>query len=87
MRTRLRVLGVATATAVAAVAVPLVTSSEAHAARFTGGDVVVYRVGDGRPQRSPNAAAPVFLDEYGPTGTEIQSVPLPTDHVGGQLPA
>ena len=31
MRTRLRVLGITAATAVAAVAVPLVTSSEAHA--------------------------------------------------------
>ncbi len=77
MRTRLRVLGVATATAVAAVAVPLVTSSEAHAARFTGGDVVVYRVGTGASALS-NAAAPVFLDEYGPSGTKIQSVALPT---------
>jgi hypothetical protein len=77
MRTRLRVLGVATATAVAAVAVPLVTSSEAHAARFTGGDVVVYRVGSGASALS-NAAAPVFLDEYGPTGTKVQSVALPT---------
>jgi hypothetical protein len=77
MRTRLRVLGVATATAVAAVAVPLVTSSEAHAARFTGGDVVVYRVGTGASALS-NAAAPVFLDEYGPTGTKVQSVAIPT---------
>ena len=25
-----------------------------------------------------NAAAPVFLDEYGPTGTKVQSVALPT---------
>ena len=77
MRTRLRVLGVATASAVAAVAIPLVTSSQAHAARFTGGDVVVYRVGTGASALS-NAAAPVFLDEYGPTGTAIQSIPLPT---------
>ena len=65
MRTRLRVLGVATAVATAAVVVPLVTSSEANAARFTGGDVVVYRVGTGASALS-NAAAPVFLDEYGP---------------------
>ena len=82
MRTRLRVLGVATATAVAAVAVPLVTSSEAHAARFTGGDVVVYRVGAGASALS-NAAAPVFLDEYGPSGTKIQSVALPTTTAEG----
>ena len=82
MRTRLRVLGVATATAVAAVAVPLVTSSEAHAARFTGGDVVVYRVGYGRV-RPLERAAPVFLDEYGPTGTKVQSVALPTPRPRG----
>src|SRR6478672_2391021 len=82
MRTRLRVLGATVATAVAAVAVPLVTSSEAHAARFTGGDVVVYRVGSGGSALS-NAAAPVFLDEYGPTGTKLQSVALPTTTAEG----
>ena len=37
---------------------------EAQAARFTGGNVVVYRVGVGAALT--NAAAPVFLDEYGP---------------------
>lgn len=79
MRTRLRVLGVATATAVAAAVVPLVTSSDAHAARFTGGNVVVYRVGAVGGGALTNAAAPVFLDEYGPTaGPAIQSVALPT---------
>ncbi len=82
MRTRLRVLGVATAVATAAVVVPLVTSSQANAARFTGGNVVVYRVGTGAAALS-NAAAPVFLDEYGPTGTKIQSVPLPTTSTEG----
>jgi hypothetical protein len=76
MRTRLRVLGVTAAAAVAAIAVPLV-SSQAHAARFTGGDVVVYRVGTGGAALT-NAAAPVFLDEYSPTGTKLQSVALPT---------
>jgi hypothetical protein len=84
MRTRLRVLGATVATAVAVVAVPLVTSSQAHAARFTGGDVVVYRVGSGAALT--NAAAPVFLDEYGPTGTRIQSVALPTTASQGNAP-
>ena len=82
MRTRLRVLGVVTAIATTAVVVPLVTSSEAHAARFTGGNVVVYRVGTGASALS-NAAAPVFLDEYGPTGTKVQSVALPTTSTEG----
>jgi hypothetical protein len=77
MRTRLRVLGAMAVTTAVAIAVPLVTTSDAHAARFTGGDVVVYRVGDGGSALT-NAAAPVFLDEYGPTGTKVQSVALPT---------
>ncbi len=81
MRTRLRVLGVATAIATTAVVVPLVTSSEANAARFTGGNVVIYRVGAGAALS--NAAAPVFLDEYSPTGTKIQSVALPTTSTEG----
>jgi hypothetical protein len=77
MRTRLRVLGGSVTVAVlAAVAVPLLTSPQAQAARFTGGNVVVYRVGAGGPLT--NAAAPVFLDEYGPTGAKVQSVALPT---------
>jgi hypothetical protein len=77
MRTRLRVLGATAAAMAVGFAVPLVTSSEAHAARFTGGDVVVYRVGDGTTPLT-NAAAPVFLDEYGATGTPVQSIALPT---------
>ncbi len=86
MRTRLRVLGITAATAVAAVAVPLVTSSAAHAGGFTGGDVVVYRVGDGGSALT-NAAAPVFLDEYTSGGTKVQSVALPTTSTRGQHPA
>jgi hypothetical protein len=77
MRTRLRVLGLTAMATAAAIAVPLVTTSDAQAARFTGGNVVVYRVGDGSGALT-NAAAPVFLDEYGPTGTKAQSVALPT---------
>jgi hypothetical protein len=83
MRTRLRVLGVATAVATAAVVVPLVTSSQASAARFAGGDLVVYRVGAGGATALSNAAAPVFLDEFGPTGTPIQSIALPTTTTEG----
>src|SRR3954454_15479773 len=77
MRTRLRVAGATLATAAVAVTVPLVTSSQAHAARFTGGDVVVYRVGTGTAALT-NAAAPVFLDEYGSARTRVQSGGLPT---------
>ena len=75
MRTRMRALGLTAVATAVAIAVPLVTSSDANAARFTGGNVVVYRVGDGGSALT-NAAAPVFLDEYGPTGTKAQSVAL-----------
>ena len=77
MRTRLRILGAVVATSVAAVAVPLLTSSDADAARFTIDNLVVYRVGSGAPLS--NAAAPVFLDEYTQAGgAPVQSIALPT---------
>ncbi len=44
---------------------------------FTAGNVVVYRVGIGGSYNITGAAAPVFLDEYTPGGTLVQSVPLP----------
>ncbi len=43
---------------------------------FTGGDVVVYRVGDGSISLT-NGGNPIFLDEYSPTGTLVQSVEMP----------
>ena len=85
MRTRLRVLGgTVTVAVIAAIAVPLVTTSQAQAARFTGGNLVVYRVGSGAALT--NAAAPVFLDEYGPTGAKVQSIALPTAAAEGNAP-
>ncbi len=77
MRTRLRVLGAMAVTAAVAVAVPVLTSSDAHAARFTGGDLVVYRVGSGSAALD-NSATAVFLDEYTSGGSKLQSVALPT---------
>ena len=53
----------------------------AEAAPFTGGNVVVYRVGTGAALT--NAAAPVFLDEYSPSGTQVQSIALPTSGADG----
>ncbi len=47
------------------------------AAPFTPGNLVIYRVGDGAAALS-SAATAVFLDEYTPAGTLVQSVPLPT---------
>src|SRR5882724_11589061 len=46
-----------------------------QAAGFSQGNVVVYRVGDGTATLSANAA-PVFLDEYTPTGSLVQSIAL-----------
>ncbi len=47
MRPPLRILGATVAVSLAAAAVPLLASSEAGAVQFTGGNLVVYRVGDG----------------------------------------
>jgi hypothetical protein len=46
-------------------------------AAFTPGDLVIYRVGDGTAPLAGTGAA-VFLDEYSPAGTLIQSIPVPT---------
>jgi hypothetical protein len=40
------------------------------------GGLVVYRVGDGTAALS-NAGNPIFLDEYRPTGTLVQSIEMP----------
>lgn len=50
---------------------------ELQAAPFTSGNVVVYRVGDGSTGLV-NTGSPVFIDEYTPSGTLVQSIPLPT---------
>jgi Bacterial Ig domain len=50
-------------------------------AAFTPGDIVVERVGDGSAALS-SAATAVFLDEYSPTGTLVQTIPLPTSDSG-----
>src|SRR5215475_5158474 len=85
MRTRARILGATALAAAVAVAVPVLTSSEAHAARFTGGDLVVYRVGN-RSAALDNSAAPVFLDEFTAAGNKLQSVALPTTAAEGNFP-
>src|SRR5262245_50043521 len=48
---------------------------------FTYGNLVVLRVGDGLATLTPSAA-PMFLDEYTPTGVLVQSIPLPTTGSG-----
>jgi hypothetical protein len=46
---------------------------------FTPGNIVVYRVGDGSAVLS-RAYAKVYLDEYTPNGTLVQSILMPTDN-------
>src|SRR5690242_589471 len=48
----------------------------AVAAGFAPGNLVVVRVGTGSGALS-SAAAPVFLDEYTPAGSLVQTIPMP----------
>lgn len=59
--------------------------SDAQAAAFTPGNLVVYRVGDGSAALSSVGTA-VFLDEYTPAGALVQTVALPTAASGSNLP-
>ncbi len=43
---------------------------------FIGGDILVYRVGDGSISLT-NGGNPIFLDEYSPSGTLVQSIEMP----------
>ncbi len=51
--------------------------SRALLAAFTAGNLAVVRL-DGNGAAPGAAAAAVFIDEYTPTGTLVQSIPLPT---------
>jgi hypothetical protein len=57
----------------------------ADAAAFTPGNIVVYRVGDGSGSLVLTGN-PVFLDEYTPGGTFVQSVALPVTASGANQP-
>ncbi len=57
----------------AAAASMMSMSSSVRAAAFTAGNLVVYRYGDGTAPLT-NAGNAVFLDEYAPTGTLVQSI-------------
>jgi Protein of unknown function (DUF3616) len=61
----------------------LIVGGVASGAAFTPGNVVVYRVGDGVAALG-NTGNAVFLDEYTPGGTLVQSIPLPTTATGSQ---
>lgn len=47
-----------------------------YSAPFTPNNIVVLRIGDGSAVLS-NAGTMVFLDEYTPAGTLVQSIQLP----------
>lgn len=50
----------------------------ANAQRFTPGNIVVTRVGNGSVTISTGLAAPVFLDEYSPSGLLLHTHVMPT---------
>jgi hypothetical protein len=58
------------------------TTTPTTAGGFTAGNVVVYRVGDGTRALSSGVGSPVFLDEYAPNGTLVQSLAMPTTGAG-----
>jgi hypothetical protein len=77
-----RAIAAGTAALLCAAGLVAIGGASANAASaFTPGDVVVYRVGDGTTALG-SAAAPVFLDEYTPSGTLVQSTELPTTASG-----
>jgi hypothetical protein len=45
---------------------------------FTGGNIVVYRIGDGAGTLTADNASRIFLDEYTPSGSLVQSLLMPT---------
>jgi MYXO-CTERM domain-containing protein len=53
------------------------TATNAQASALTPGDLLIYRVGTGSGGLG-SAATAVFLDEYSPLGTLVQSIALPT---------
>lgn len=57
-------------------------SNDSPSSAFTPGNIVIYRVGDGLSALS-SAATAVFLDEYTPAGSLVQSIAMPTS-VNGQ---
>jgi uncharacterized repeat protein (TIGR01451 family) len=59
----------------------LLCATSLFGAPFTPGNLVIYRVGTGAAALAGTGTA-VFLDEYTPTGTLVQSIALPTTTVG-----
>jgi hypothetical protein len=72
-----RIIGVSVAT--------LGIGLSAQAGPFTGGNLVIYRIGNGVAPLSSTGSV-VFLDEYTTNGTLVQSVALPTTQTGRNYP-
>jgi hypothetical protein len=66
---------------IAVLVIPLMGQSQAP---FKTGDIVVVRLGDGITPYD-GQTAPMFLDEYTPAGTLVQSIALPTADNGSNL--
>ena len=60
-------------------------SGTAATTGLTAGDLVLYRVGSGGSALSGSATA-VYLNEYSPSGTLVESVPMPTAASGSVNP-
>ena len=60
-------------------------SSSSNAAAFTTGNLAVYRVGTGTGSLVSSGNA-VFIDEYTPGGSLVQSIALPTTANGANFP-
>jgi hypothetical protein len=60
-----------------------ITFGDAVAAPFTPGNLAIYRV-DAIGTNNSQEPAQVFIDEYTPTGSLVQSIPLPTLASGAQ---
>ncbi len=69
----------------AAALIFLLTTALSFGASFGDGNLVIYRTGDGVTPLA-NTGSPVFLDEYTPTGTLVQSIPVPTAANGANRP-
>src|SRR5258708_18188390 len=70
--------------AVLVVALTLLAGGARAQQAFTLGDVVVYGVGAGGTATLTSAGNPIFLDEYAPDGTLIQSIKMPVSASGGK---
>jgi Carboxypeptidase regulatory-like domain/Calx-beta domain len=62
----------------------ILSAGQAFAAPFTPGNIAVCRVGDGVAAIT-NTGTAVFVDEYTPSGTLVQTVAMPTAISGSNL--